>query len=158
MSNQDCETPWEFIHAVEAKFGAIAWDLAANAMSCKARDHHAYFSPLQDSLAQDWDACGALGRTWLNPPYGDFRSHLIKDRPWLKKAAACRLTAGPLVLIPAAVCTEYFDAFVRSRAMVYELMPRVFGREVRDVILCDYREVPERLLGGGYERRSWRWK
>ena len=151
MNNQDCETPRDFIAAVEAKFGPIAWDLAAQANTCKARDPLAYFDRAHDSLIQDWAACGTLGRTWLNPPFANLK-------PWLVKAHACRAISAPLVLLPASVCTEYFDAFVRWRAMVYEVTPRPFAREVRDVILADFREVPAVLPGGGVERRFWRWQ
>ncbi len=150
MSNQNIETPWEFIYAVQRKFGQIGWDLAASAKACKAVDPFSYFDEAQDSLTQNWNACGAHERTWLNPPFRNMR-------PWLKKAAACRVSSGPLVIMQASVCTELFDAFVRPRAMVYELMPRVWP-EVRDVILCDYREIPTLLPGGGRERRVWRWK
>jgi len=149
--SQNTPTPWEFIRAVEERFGPIAWDLAASAGNCRARDPHAYFDEAQDSLAQDWNAAGAMGRTWLNPPF----RHVD---PWLAKAAECRITSGPLVLVPASVCTKWFNEHVRARAIVYEVTPRPFAREVRDVILVDFRERPIALPGGGVERRVWKWQ
>lgn len=36
QSAQDLGTPWAFIHAVEAQWGDIAWDLAATSQNSKA--------------------------------------------------------------------------------------------------------------------------
>lgn len=49
--NNNAATPWKFIHPVEAKFGPIDIDLAAQATSSKALW---YISPEQDSLTVEW--------------------------------------------------------------------------------------------------------
>ena len=44
-STQDVETPEDFIAAVRARFGVIAWDLAATAATCKADAPRSYYGP-----------------------------------------------------------------------------------------------------------------
>lgn len=145
MSNQEVPTPREFLDAVEKRFGKLGWDLAATPENSVTGPRRC-FTLLEDSLSDlcNWDS-RPLGITWLNPPFA-------KIRPWVEKASKIRgiWGQGPLVLLPAAVCTDWFNTYVRNYAKVYELFPRVFKTEIRDCILCDYRDNPGREL--------WVWK
>jgi phage N-6-adenine-methyltransferase len=142
-SVQEVGTPREFLDAVEKRFGRIAVDLAANA------DNHVcemFVSPEDDSLSWVWESF--LGNLWLNPPYAN-----IGD--WAKKAAQSA-PARVLMLIPAAVGTNYFREWIYPYAQVYALSPRLtFAGHTqsypKDLILCDYR----RPQGPGFE--CWRW-
>jgi phage N-6-adenine-methyltransferase len=76
-SSGDIWTPNEFIEAVEANWGPLAVDLAAEKHSAKAPE---YITPEVDSLVQDWTEILRGRRGWLNPPYS-----LIT--PWAMKCA-----------------------------------------------------------------------
>jgi hypothetical protein len=125
-SRQDYQTPKEFISAVENRFGEIRFDFAA---SRENAIHPNYFGPgsrlAEDALAPtaNWQGRG-LG--WLNPPFG-LADHF---------AARCHREALPfgprrdggaeiLLLVPAAVCTEWFTAHVYLRSRVFFLRPRI---------------------------------
>jgi DNA N-6-adenine-methyltransferase (Dam). len=68
-SSGDIWTPWEFIRAVEHKFGPIAIDLAASGpQSAKAAR---WITPEEDSLRQDWTTLLNGGLGWDNYPYSN---------------------------------------------------------------------------------------
>ena len=140
MSNQEVPTPREFLDAVENRFGRITWDLAATRENSVAGS--AYCWTLEDDALSE-ECSWNCTRSWLNPPFASIR-------PWVKKASETPRGYGPLVLLPAAVCTDWFNTYVRKYAKVYELFPRVFKTEIRDTILCDYQDLPGREL--------WVWK
>ena len=148
-SRQDVPTPRDLLDAIEKRFGVIGWDLAATRENAVCTD---YFGPdnrfpnYRDSLNPDlpWDFL-CHGRKFLNPPFATIR-------PWVDKASQTVIVSkpcGPLVLLPAAVCTDWFNTYVRNFAKVYELFPRPF-KEIRDCILADYADKPGREL--------WVWK
>lgn len=146
MSNQNVATPREFLKAVEDRFGPITFDLAAHAGNAVARH---YFGPGSDAgtdaLACDWPGTGT-GLLWLNPPF----KHI---EPWAKKCAESRAAGSRIaLLVPAAVCTNWFIEHVKDNAYVFELTPRVFKTEIRDCILAMF--TPEGYVG----RETWRWK
>lgn len=66
QSEQVVSTPWEFIHAVERKFGRIAVDLAATHQNAKAR---IFIPPEIDTFKQDWTKWLNGGLGWLNPEF-----------------------------------------------------------------------------------------
>ncbi len=148
-SRQDVPTPRALIEAIENRFANIIFDLAATHAN-KVADR--CFTPQDDSLSIrcDWGKAGfyayqRLGRTFLNPPFANCR-------PWVAKAAQTTVIHpkyGPLVLLPAAVYSDWFNQNVRNFAHVYELFPRPFT-EIRDCILADYSDSPGRSL--------WEWK
>lgn len=116
-SEQEVETPADFIAAVVDRFGPIAFDLAAIAKNAKS-DH--YFTPRMDGLKQDWS--DLEGNLWLNPPFGSIA-------PWATK---CRATTEErhrfsliLMLVPASVGTRWFADSVHQRALVLGLTGRV---------------------------------
>jgi len=141
-SKQDYGTPWEFIRAVEARFGPITFDLAAHAGNAK---HFFYYTEEEDSLAQDWHLLE--GNLWLNP---EFR----KITPWAAKCAAeCALGARVPFLVPASVGSNWFADHVYGHALVLPVRPRLSfdGKSPypKDMMLCMYGETP------GFE--PWKW-
>ena len=77
-SKQDYATPREFIRAVQARFGVIRFDLAAEPHNAVAPD---FFTPDMDALSKDWFADPsrrAPALLWLNPPF----AHI---EPWARK-------------------------------------------------------------------------
>lgn len=121
-SQQEVATPWEFIDAIEARFGKLDWDLAASAENCVVRNNQGgrtaqFFSKKDDSLAQDWGQIGGL--LYLNPEFADFR-------PWLRKAVAeATPTSRVLVLTKASVDANWWWEFCRPHAISYALTPRI---------------------------------
>lgn len=65
-SRQDHPTPWNFISAVENRFGPIAIDLAATKTNAKAGE---FITLRQNSLKCDWDKMLAGRFGYLNPPF-----------------------------------------------------------------------------------------
>lgn len=120
-SKQDYQTPWEFIHAVESKFGEIGFDLAADAANSKAGRGPIgplnFYSELDNSLIQPWHTLS--GNLWLNPPFK-------RVSPWAHKCAEeASLGAKILLLTPAAVDTNWWRDFVHEKARVLFLSPRI---------------------------------
>ena len=113
-SKQDYGTPRAFLVAVEARFGALQFDLAASADNSKCLGH---FSEMVDSLTQDW--CKLRGNLWLNPPFANID-------PWAAKCAASfSPTRWIFLLTPASIGTEWFAAHVWGIARVMPLRPRM---------------------------------
>lgn len=154
-SKQDYQTPPEFIAAVESRFGAIRWDLAADATNAKADRYYAapddkfVLPERRDALAQDWARdCGSQ-LCWLNPEFGNIT-------PFAEKCAfevqrGCRI----LMLTPASVGSDWFHRHVVPYAHVIELSPRMSfdGKHPfpKDLILSVY-------MHGLTGRSYWRWK
>ena len=143
-SKQDYGTPREFLDAIEQRFGATTFDLAAHAENTT---HPDYFSPEVDSLAQDWTQLA--GNLWLNPPFGDIA-------PW---AAKCAASAAPhrriFMLTPASIGSNWFAAHVLGKALVLGLSPRMTfvgapDPYPKDLMLSIFGEFP----GFGV----WRWR
>ena len=158
-SVQVVETPWDFIDAVEKRFGKITFDLAATYDNCKVREsnyrnkgycHYGPGSPLaEDALKQNW---GKLkGNLWLNPEFGEIKS-------WAAKCDATPRVVGRniLFLIPASVGSNWWAEFVDRKARVLFTSPRLTfvshkSPYPKDLGLCVYGAGP-----AGYE--CWRWK
>lgn len=119
QSKQDYRTPVEFLDAVRRRFNvdAFAVDLAAD------DDNHVapvYYTAAEDALkpANGWTTKHG-GLAWCNPPYW-------KIGPWVAKAwAESRRGARVLVLIPAAVGSNYWRDFVHGKAFVLLLNGRI---------------------------------
>lgn len=161
-SEQSVATPWEFIRAVERKFGPLAIDLAATDRNHKARK---WITPEQDTFKQNWAEllAGALG--WLNPEFDPMRVSVEKCALEQKRGASL------LALGPAAVGTNWFWDFVQPFATVYCLTPRIvfddcyctnpkskkFGQLItdpypKDLMLSHYNPNP------CHELQRWKWK
>lgn len=158
-SSGDIWTPWEFMRAVERKFGPIAIDLAASGpQSAKAPR---WITPEEDSLKQPWAEQLAGGLGWDNCPYSNIT-------PWARyHAQQHTLGARTLLLVPGSIGANWYWDFVEPFATVYSVGRMVFdncfdrrtGALVRtvypkDLILCHY--DPHDSKPGCMQR--WLWK
>lgn len=158
-SKQDYQTPPEFVDAVERRFGAIAFDLAANLDNAVRAD--AFYGPgspiAEDALAEDWTR--HTGTLWLNPEFG-------KIAPW---AAKCALSLATIrrnadrvwradwrvaMLTPASIGTDWFAKHVHRKALVLGISPRLqfVGADdeyPKDLMLSVFGPTP------GFD--CWRW-
>lgn len=149
-SKQDHGTPWEFIRAVEKRWGPIVFDLAADEDNAKAP---AYYDAEADTLSKDWLKL-PLGNKWLNPEFKDIA-------PYAQKCAEALTRPGVggrgniFLLTPASIGSEWFNDFVHQRALVIGIRPRLSFSGMgdpypKDLMLSVYGENP------GFE--TWRWR
>lgn len=149
-SKQDYGTPWAFIRAVEKRWGPLAIDLAARADNAKAPR---FITPEADSLSSrnPWSPwCREIA--WLNPEFADIA-------PWAAKCAAnaevYRAGGGRIIMLtPASIGSEWFEAHVHRKAMVIGLRPRLTFEGTsdpypKDLMLSIFGEAP------GFD--TWRW-
>lgn len=121
-SEQVVVTPWEFIDAIEERWGKISWDLCASADNCVVRNQdgsrsRCFFSAAEDGLAQDWKNLG--GVSYANPEFGQIEE-------WVKKAAEeADARSRVLILTPASVDANWYWDWVRPYAITYVLRPRL---------------------------------
>jgi len=148
-SRQDVGTPDEFLRAVIARFGPLDFDLAAHSANAVCLR---FYSPDEDSLAQDWTTLG--GNLWLNPPFG-------RIAPFFRK---CKLSAGEgrriIALVPASVGARWFIEYAFDYAAVYFLNPRIKfigydGGFPKDCMLCVWDYTPKDGWKKGIE--VWEW-
>ncbi len=140
-SKQDYGTPWEFVDAVEARFGPIAFDLAASADNAR---YPKYYTESDDSLSVNWHHL--RGMLWLNPPYK-------RIGPWAKKCAIESAKGARIaMLVPASVGSNWFADHVFNKALL--LRPRMSfdGKHSypKDLLLACYGEPVGLEL--------WKWK
>jgi phage N-6-adenine-methyltransferase len=145
-SKQDYKTPREFLDAVEARWGKLTFDLAANASNSVTGSR--YWNTYQDSLSakRNWQHKNLGPNLWLNPPFG-------KITPWAKK---CSETVGKKIffLVPASVGSNWYKDFCHDVASVYYLSPRLsFDGKApfpKDIMLAVYGTFVGRHI-------CWRW-
>jgi DNA (cytosine-5)-methyltransferase 1 len=130
-SRQDYATPREFLAAVEKRWGAMEFDLAADAHNSVCGSY--YYGPGEDSLAESWALSGNL---WLNPPFSDIS-------PWAKKCSETALKLGRIfLLVPASIGSNWFAKYVHPYAFIYALQGRLsFDGKApypKDCMLCVY--------------------
>jgi phage N-6-adenine-methyltransferase len=135
QSEQVVSTPWEFIYAVERKFGPIAVDLAATAENRKARR---FISPEHDTFKQDWTKWLQGGLGWLNP---EFDPMVVSVR---KCALEQRRGAEFVVLSPASISTNWFWDHVQPFATVYSITPRICFEGSHNLFPKDHPRAGER--------------
>lgn len=148
-SKQNFRTPDDFRRAVVARFGPIAFDLAADESNqfCEKRDH--YFSIEHNSLVHAWHEIP--GTLWLNPEFS-------RIEPWAQKCAEeAKLGARILLLTPASVGSEWFAMHVWRKAFVLGLTGRLHFMPdhpqwgyPKDCVLSCYN------FGVGFD--LWKWK
>ncbi|MDE2099188.1 MAG: hypothetical protein KGL39_18180 [Patescibacteria group bacterium] len=112
-SNQEVETPPDFMSAVQNVFGSIGFDLAASEKNAKAP---LFFTEAMNSLEQKWHMSLL---NWLNPPYANIG-------PWAKKCLeesqrGCKI----LMLVPASVGSNWWRDYVHEKASVWFLNGRL---------------------------------
>lgn len=144
-SSGDIWTPWEFIYAVEARFGKLSIDLAASGpQSAKAK---AFLTPERDSLTVDWHEYPGL--SWLNCPYGNIA-------PWASKCAWER-TQGwrGFLLVPASIGSNWFECSVWPYADTYSVGRMVFDncfdRKTGQLLRTVY---PKDLILGHFDQKK----
>lgn len=146
-SVQVVATPWEFIHAVERKFGPIAVDLAATAENAKAPN---FITPEIDTFTQDWTAWLKGGLGWLNPEFDPMAK-------WVTYCAKQQQRGAEFfTLSPASVGANWFWDHVQPYATVYSVgrIKFVGSKDVypKDLILSHYNQTPN------HELQRWKWK
>jgi len=155
--HQDVGTPWEFIRAVEARFGPISLDLASTPSLAKAE---AFITPEEDSLKQPWAELLAgdygPGWGWLNPQFSRV------GKLWAPKVRAeALLGASILMLTPAATDSCWFRDYVNGIAtVVHPLNPRLVFEGEKDsypkpLMLSVFAGVPP---DGITRFEPWEWK
>lgn len=117
-SNQNIETPRNFLYAVEKHFNIrFKWDLACVVTNAKCLPW------CDDNLKVDWP----LGWCWLNPPFG-------KLQPWVDKCVAEYQRNVKIVSIwPLSGDLNMVDVWKHAQVNI------VHGRiwpEVRGCMLC----------------------
>lgn len=118
---QNWATPPEFIEAIARRFGRPDFDLAATSENTKAPAH---FTERDDSLKRDWvhldnGESERVRTAFCNPPFASIA-------PWVEKAAACKdLPRWTLLLLPASVDSNWFDAHVHNHAHWLGLKGRI---------------------------------
>lgn len=149
-SEQSVATPWEFIQALERRFGKLTIDLAANSENAKTTH---YIGDGIDSLAAEWKIASDPIRAWLNPPFA-------RIEPWVAKCEFQRslLDEGDAIflLVPASVGANWYWNHVARPADVYALSPRMtfIGHEdpyPKDLILAVY----TKHSGDVFKRWEW---
>lgn len=160
-SSGDIWTPWEFIRAVEKKFGPLAVDFASSGpQSAKAP---IWITPEQDAFTVNWanalaNAGDGAGLGWLNCEYGDIA-------PWANKCAMeSEQSWRGLLLVPGSIGANWYWNYVEPYSNVYSVGRMVFdncfdknGQPVttpypKDLILCHYdRDAPRQKM------QRWRW-
>lgn len=118
--NQAERTGRDFLDSVEARFGRITCDLAAENASVAVASK--FIGPEEDSLKVPWPTKGVL---WLNPPFK-------RILPWAQKCAEWTRTAQPgsrlLFLVPSSVDAVWWNKHVRGTARTLSLRPRLTFR------------------------------
>lgn len=144
-SEQEVQTPPEFIAAVVARWGPIAFDLSASAENTQAP---AFFDREADALKQDWTRL--KGNLWLNPEFGNIAPFAEKCRESRGLGSERKI----FLLTPAGVSTNWFYENVYREARVIAIQRlRFVGHEQdypKDLILSVY--------GDPIDFEVWRWK
>lgn len=165
-SKQDYITPWEFIDAVEKRFGKIGFDLAADEFNHRVRGYDEktlgpppWFDVRNNSLKQDWSKLPQAKEEmllWLNPPFDDIA-------PW---AAKCQEESGKgariAFLVPASVGSNWFADHIYGFSTVCPLRPRiVFEGHIsgypKDLMLCLY-DDNRGTFGPTDGFEPWKWR
>lgn len=148
-SFQDYATPWEFIRAVENRFGKLDIDLAGSQENKKAPE---VYTLEMDSLSMVWPHGKNL---WLNPRFAKCKIWAQKCRDWHFNDMLETTNGRIFLLTPAAIGSNWFRDNVYGKALVLALNGRITfeGQTApypKDCILSCYGLLP------GFE--VWDWK
>ena len=154
-SEQVVATPWEFIRAVEARFGDISWDLAASLDNSKAHYAGLFLSEETDSLKSEWHKLapaiqGQRNLLWLNPPFGNIT-------PWVTKCAVEKEQGAEILLLVPRSGANWYWNWVEPYADVDDVGRMKFEGHTdpypKDLILAHYHKgSPSR------KEQRWRWQ
>ena len=118
----DWETPQELFAALDAEF-FFQLDACATQRNKKC---HAFFSPEDDGLEQDWVTADRK-HVFCNPPYSRGGKEKRGQADWIAKAAAEGTKPGAVVvmLLPVRTDTKAFHEYIYGRAEIRFLRGRV---------------------------------
>jgi phage N-6-adenine-methyltransferase len=144
-SKQDYGTPPDLIEAIRREFGiTFILDVAASPENTKAP---AFISKEQDGLKTPWSADGW---NWCNPEFAAIT-------PWVRRAFQQHNFWSTVLLVPAAVGSNWWASWVHEKAHVVFLNGRV-----KFVGCADYYPKDCALLfyGAGVVKGYdvWRWR
>ena len=126
MTKQDYGTPRVFLDAVEARFGALTFDLATDGTNAKAPR---FFTEEENALSKNWALELEPGNWWLNPPFNDIATWAAKCTIEIeacgKFAAHLQGDTKIFFLTPASIGSNWFADHVHGRAVVLGLSPRM---------------------------------
>lgn len=148
-SNQVVGTPWDFIRAVENRWGRLVADLACTNANSKAPAGYCLDKGV-DSLTADWSRDFPAGNLWLNPPFASID-------PWAEKCATHGARRDGLIflLTPASIGTDWFRARVWGNARVFGLSPRITFEGEKDPYPKDLMLSVFGKATAGFD--LWRW-
>ena len=163
-AQQSYRTPRAFLDAVEREYGRITWDAACTAQDCvnPRFGSFGYLYPGVDALTRDWSELRNC-LVWCNPPFG-------KSGEFCRKAAEAQRPDAPvriLMLVQAAVDSDWFRQYVHGKAFVRPLSPRIAFTHPDGSPVLDGRGKPAAinrplmLAEYGFGRvgfEPWRWK
>lgn len=123
-SNQVVGTPWDFIYAVERRFGPRHVDLAALEENAKAP---MYITPEMNSLVYPWEHLFTTGATnfWLNPEFAKIFPWAKKCKDFSSKREFVKRKSNLCLLTPASVGSNWFSECIHGSALVLALQPRI---------------------------------
>lgn len=145
-SNQNYQTPPDFMAAVHARYGKPTLDLAASADNAQAPS---FYNEHCNSLTKNWHE--TEGVLWLNPPFAKIGDWAQKC--WIESVKG----ASILMLVPNSTGSNWFRDFVHNKAYVNLLNGRLTfvgckDPYPKDMILIEY----------GFNRRPgygvWDWR
>ena len=117
-SKQDYHTPREFLAAVQATFGPIALDLAADSPHVCERWLGPGSSIAEDAFAVDWFPLVPTGRiSYLNPPFSNIA-------PWARKCVEQAENGLRIIMLTPFTCGNRQD-IVYPHALTLGLRPRL---------------------------------
>lgn len=113
---QDYGTPPELLEAVKHGLGITNFyrDLAASHENAVCER---YFTESVNALIQSWETPPGQWN-WLNPPFG-------RMSPWVTKACGEAQDSNIVMLVPAAVGSNWWRDWVHKRCMVWFLNGRL---------------------------------
>ena len=119
-SRDDWATPWEYIQAVESRFGAFTLDVCCTEETTKVQGN--FITPGDDALSMLW---GPGESAWWNPPYDE-----LKKGQWGKHAAASARLEDTIVfgLTPVRTGSDWWRWLVFESGVCDEVIfnyPRI---------------------------------
>lgn len=161
-AQQSYRTPRAFLDAVEREYGRITWDAACTTEDCVASNGMGFVHSDFDALRADWALLrGEL--VYCNPPFR-------RSGAFCRKAAQAQRPGAPvrcLMLVQAAVDSDWFRAHVHGKAFVRPLSPRIAFTHPDGSPVLDGKGKPAAinrplmLAEYGFGRvgfEPWRWK
>jgi phage N-6-adenine-methyltransferase len=151
-SRQDYGTPPELLAAVKAylRIAEFDCDLAASPSNAVCAR---YFTEADNALVQPWKQ--GDGYNWLNPPFATIG-------PWVERAwwQLCASRAQTVMLVPAAVGSNWWRDWVDDNAYVKFLNPRLTFVGCKDPYPkdCALLVYERRVFEDGPSYEVWTWK